>query len=283
MTFKIDNLLKSCLHLDSLEDAEGVEDINYKMLFNECKDFIKSKGFTIITIFDPSLDEIQIKLKSGRYTMYKTSNIYEYQAMFDITASFLYSNTAENDNTSSLNNVCVRVLTEDELIEEFSEYSEGVYERYVMVAADDLVNEIMSTAGVYYDIKEIEGKYYVNNSKAVIDDFITKLLHKHNITHFLTLKITQELIKGFIEYDQFEEFLQHEHSEDSLIGYHSSLGRYIRNTYLYPIYEDIDADDVSFDMIMGLHLVCQSLQKEHTLWFNLYKDSIRVVWRKEEI
>lgn len=178
----------------------------------------------------------------------------------------------------------VRVLTEDELLEDFSKFAEGVYERYVMVSSDDLVNEIMSSAGVYYDIKEINGKYYVYHGEGVIEDFIADLNRKHNITKILTTKISMELIEALQTYQKLDEFMNQ--PKDDLILYHHTFGRHIRNEYLYPNedYKDMDLDDVSFEMIEGLHLICNELKNRHTLWFNLYKESVKILnWEEEKL
>ena len=178
----------------------------------------------------------------------------------------------------------VRVLTEDELLEDFSKYAEGVYERYVMVASDDLVNEIMSSAGVYYDIKEIDGKYYVYHGEGVIEDFIADISRKHNITKVLTSKIAMALIEALQTYQKLDEFMNQ--PKDDLILYHHTFGRYIRNEYLYPNedYTDLDLDDVSFEMIEGLHLISNELKTKYPLWFNLYKDSVKILnWEEENL
>lgn len=81
----------------------------------------------------------------------------------------------------------------------------------------------------------------------------------------LTNKIRLDLLEGFIGSDQIDEFKNIK--KDDLILYHSTLGRYIRNTYIYgnksirQDFKDVCADDLSFEIIESLW---ETLQKKET-------------------
>lgn len=81
----------------------------------------------------------------------------------------------------------------------------------------------------------------------------------------LTNKIRLDLLDGFIENDKINEFKNVK--EDDLILYHHSLGRYIRNTYIYGNksikndFKGVHPDDLSFEIIERLW---KTLQKKET-------------------
>jgi len=85
----------------------------------------------------------------------------------------------------------------------------------------------------------------------------------------LTYKIFMDELKGFQnEPNALKEFLENDGTKESLIDYHHSYGRYIRNTYIYPNKEEFMSsypnehiDDISFEIIMNIHEMMKSVEK----------------------
>ena len=74
-----------------------------------------------------------------------------------------------------------------------------------------------------------------------------------------------ELIQDLIDSNELELFL--ETNRDDLIRLHHTLGRHIRNTYIYPNkefmkpYSDKHPDDISFEIIEKLQKILIDLKK----------------------
>lgn len=249
---------------------------DYTTLFRECKTWLKLRGFTIVTIYDPSKETIEVQLLKNN-EMVSADRDSDYNALFDVTASLMYMlETKAFVGTKLGMHYLTLKLSEDELIEEFSDYCEGVYERYILVAADDLINEIMSTAGVYFNIEEHNRVYYVLKTTTYLEDLINSSLRKHKTTPILTPYIAMTLIKDLAIYDKLDEFTNQK--RDDLILYHHTFGRYIRNEFLYPNpeYKDMDLDDVSYEMIIGLSHICKMLKDDHIALYNQIKWSVKL-------
>jgi len=104
----------------------------------------------------------------------------------------------------------------------------------------------------------------------------------------LTTKMFMDELKGFQSEPKYlKEFL--ETDEDSLVEYHHTYGGYIRNTYIYPTegentpekrrfmynYPDEHIDDISFEIIVNIHSMMKSLEKDGIDLYNFGKKEIK--------
>lgn len=78
--------------------------------------------------------------------------------------------------------------------------------------------------------------------------------------------IAMELIKDLDDGNEIDNFLNT--PKEDLICYHHTLGRHIRNVYIYPDksfmepYPDEHPDDISFEMIESLYDLLLALKKD---------------------
>ena len=82
----------------------------------------------------------------------------------------------------------------------------------------------------------------------------------------MTTKMFRELLFDIMQDDFLEIFANT--SKEDLITYHSSLGRHIRNTYIYPNkefmleYPDEHIDEISQEIIEEVHHMIHSLKEK---------------------
>ena len=93
-----------------------------------------------------------------------------------------------------------------------------------------------------------------------------KLITKARRPNPLSTKMARELLQDLLNSEELDLFL--ESSKDGLISLHHTLGRHIRNTYIYidddfmKPYPDEYIDDVSFEIITELQELLKDLRKD---------------------